>query len=102
MEVNLMNQISNGGNYIIQISANDLREVVKSMYEDERIRTAQAIEQSREHATLTRKEAARLLGVTLSTLWKWGQEGYLVPVKIGSRVMYRPSDIDGLLRKSQA
>ena len=97
MERNILNQIASGGNFVIQISAQDLKEVVSEMYQDERNRTENAIAKHREKPTLTRKEAADILGVTLSTLWQWAKSGYLVPVKIGSKVMYRPSDIEELM-----
>lgn len=94
-----MNQVSGFGNPIIQISLNDLREVVKDLYHEERKRTEEAISANREHPTLTRKETAKMLGVSLSTLWQWEKSGYLTPVKIGTKVMYRPTDVDALLTK---
>lgn len=97
MQKNIINQISEGANFIIQVSANDLKEVVRNLYAEEAQRTREALEASREKPTLTRKETAKQLGITLSTLWKWGKAGYLKPVKIGNRVMYRPSDVEGML-----
>lgn len=94
-----MNQVSGFGNPIIQISFNDLKEVVRNLYEEERKRTEEAIKANREVATLTRKETAKILGVTLSTLWRWAETGYLIPVKVGTKVMYRPSDVEELLTK---
>ena len=88
-------------NPIFQISLNDLKEVVKDLYEEERKRTEDAINAHRERPTLTRKETARMLGVTLATLWQWAKSGYLTPVKIGTRVMYRPSDVDAMLTKQK-
>lgn len=100
MERNILNQIASGGNFVIQISAQDLKDVVSEMYQEERNRTENAIAKHREKPTLTRKEAADILGVTLSTLWQWGKSGYLVPVKIGSKVMYRPSDVEELMLRN--
>ena len=37
--------------------------------------------------------AARLLKKSPATLWRWEQESYLVPVRQGSSVMYRSSDL---------
>lgn len=50
-----------------------------------------------ERPTIDRREAAEKLNVTLSTLWRCAKEGYLVPVKIGAKVLYRASDIDKML-----
>lgn len=95
----LRQQISEGSSIILQVSMQDLKEVVKSLYDDELMRTAKAIEASREKATLSRDEAARQLGVTHTTLWHWEKRGYLIPVRIGTKVMYRPSDIEEMLTK---
>lgn len=43
---------------------------------------------------LTRKETCEYLGVCEATLWKWAKSRYLVPIKTGSKVRYRKSDID--------
>lgn len=94
---NILSHIAGGGNFIVQVSANDLREVIRELYEDERKRTEEAIKAHRERPTLTRKEAAKMLGVILSTLWKWDKNNYLKPVKIGTKVLYRLSDIEAIL-----
>ena len=47
---------------------------------------------------ITRDEAARLLHVDLSTLWRWNKAGILCSKKVGQRrVMYRYSDVLDLL-----
>ena len=100
MGQNLLKQVGEGANIILQISADDLKEVVKAFYHEEKERTEEAISRHREQPTLTRKDAAKKLGVTLATLWHWQKSGYLTPVKIGTKVMYRPSDVDELLTKN--
>ena len=47
---------------------------------------------------LTRKEAANLLKVDFSTLWRWNHSGLLSSIKVGPRkVMYRYSDVLSVL-----
>lgn len=47
---------------------------------------------------ITRGEAARLLYVDLSTLWRWNKTGILRSKKVGQRrVMYKYSDVLDLL-----
>lgn len=86
---------------LYMISADDLRSLVKELYAEEQQRIERAIAESREVPTVTRHEAARMLNVTLSTLWRWDKEGYLNPVKIGSKVLYRATDIDRLLNRTE-
>lgn len=99
MTTTILNAITSGdANVILQISAADLREVMYEFYHQERERTEEAIKHHRERPTLSRTEAAKALGVSLATLWHWAKDGYLVPVKIGTKVMYKASDIDRVLK----
>lgn len=98
MEQNFLSQIKGGGNFILQISTNDLREIMRSFYHDERKREEEAFRQRNEKPSISRKEAAKMLDVSLATLWKWAKDGYLVPVKIGTKVMYKMSDVEALLK----
>lgn len=52
---------------------------------------------------LIQKEEARgLLGSPdPSTLWRWEKAGYLTPVRIGGKVFYRRSDIDGVIKAKE-
>ena len=52
-----------------------------------------------EEELLTKEEARKKLGVSVTTLWRWAQDGYLTPVKVGIQVRYRISDINAILVK---
>lgn len=86
---------------IYQINGTDLKEVIGQMVRDERARILQEERAKNETATIGRKETCQLLGVSPSTLWKWGKWGYLVPVKVGAKVLYRHSDVMALLHKAE-
>ena len=48
---------------------------------------------------ITRKQAAKMLDVDLSTLWRWDtQLDYLHPVDIGGKRKYKLSDVNKILR----
>jgi len=48
---------------------------------------------------ITRKQAAKMLDVDLSTLWRWDtQLDYLHPIDIGGKRKYKLSDINKILR----
>lgn len=49
---------------------------------------------------LSRTKTALMLGVTLSTLWRWDKENYLKAVRIGSKVLYRESDIQRIINQN--
>jgi len=50
---------------------------------------------------LSRKEVAKLLKITLPTLHDWTKLGRLKAYKIGSRVLYKPSEVQEALEKTQ-
>jgi len=95
----IYNKLAESGSVVFQVTADDLREVVKTMFAEERERVEKEIKARKEKPTLSRNEVAKMLGVTYTTLWSWAKSGYLVPVKIGTKVMYKASDVDALLTK---
>lgn len=97
-----MNDIAEGeSQVIIQVTADALKTVVEEMYRKVEERAKAECEQLREKATITRKDACEILGVAPSTLWRWNKEGYLKPVRIGAKVLYKRSDIDRLLSNKE-
>ena len=46
---------------------------------------------------LSKQDVKDKFSVSDTTLWLWGKKNYLVPIKIGRRVMYRSSDIKRLV-----
>lgn len=53
--------------------------------------------QSERDQLIPRPEASRRIKRSYTTLWRWEKEGYLVPITIGGRKMYRVADIDRLM-----
>ena len=47
---------------------------------------------------LPKEEVMKLCGVCHATLWQWKKKGYLKPVKIGKKVLYRKSDLNQILK----
>lgn len=42
---------------------------------------------------LTIKQVSQRLQVDPSTLWRWERDGYLIPTRLGRKVLYNESDI---------
>lgn len=94
----LMNAITSGEPGVtIAITTDQLKEAMTYFYEETQARTQKALEANREKPTITREEAAKILNVTVQTLWRWAKEGILTPVKIGTKVLYRATDIEKML-----
>lgn len=100
MSQELLNQIIAGtAGVTLAVSAADLRDIVNGMFHKQQEAAAQAVARHRENPTLTREQAAKALNVSLTTLWRWDNMGYLKPVKIGAAVLYRASDIEEMLQR---
>ncbi|MCL2435236.1 MAG: helix-turn-helix domain-containing protein [Lentimicrobiaceae bacterium] len=68
--------------------ANQILNGARAIYEQK--------EQPEQH--IFRKQAAEKLNVDLSTLWRWARENYLIPVKVGKKVLYKLSDIERIMK----
>ena len=98
----MLQQIADGTpGVMLVVSAADLKNVVDDMCRAHDRRTADKLASQRERPTMTRTEAAQALNITLSTLWRWDKMGYLNPVRIGSKVLYRASDIESMLSRKE-
>ena len=77
------------------IDSSELETVVRKIFQE----VLENREHKKEDKLFTKAEAAELLSVDRTTLWRWEKAKYLVPVRIGSKAMYKQSDIEGLCRK---
>lgn len=75
------------------------RECYRNILEDMANRTSETKNEYDE--LLTKKEVANLLGICTTTLWNWKKKGYLIPVQIGHKKLYRLSDIEKLRKGEQ-
>jgi excisionase family DNA binding protein len=51
---------------------------------------------------MTVKEVASLLGVDLSTLYRWDKQGVLKRQRIGGKVVYRASDVEEIVKSRKS
>ena len=80
---------SGNGNIRLEVTGEDIRKTKEEM--------ATVAKNSRTETYLTKEEVKQLCGVCDTTLWHWNKRDYLKPVKIGSKLRYRLSDIKKLL-----
>ena len=82
------------------VAKDDLEEVINGIVEAKLESFFEAKKQeAKSDELLTPKEVTEILGVNLTTLWRWHNEGYLTKVYIGDKPRYRQSDIDRILKK---
>ena len=79
------------------IGKDDLREIINEII-DERIALFEKRNEEKQNEELvTSEKLMELLGVSKTTVWRWKQRGYLVPVRIGGNDRYRMKDIKKIM-----
>ncbi len=89
---NLTNQNSNQKTVVI-MDIDDLKQAFIAWNQE--LMEAKA---PKEETYISAKEAAKMLNVTLSTLWRWNNEKYLEKIKIGNKVRYRLSEVEQIIQ----
>jgi hypothetical protein len=75
-----------------------LREELREVY-SEMMREAEKRAEAKQNDSLVSVEDARsTLQVTKVTLWRWGKSGYLKPIMVGGKKLYRRSDIQRIIK----
>lgn len=83
---------------LVYLDRNDLKEVIKSVIQEVLLSsTNQTVKKEVEY--LSRKEAAKLLGVSLPTLHDWTKSGKIPGHRIGTRVRYIKSELENSLHR---
>ena len=72
-----------------QLNKEDLETVLGSFIE----KVIARYEAAKREPRLTIKQVAKRLNVDPSTLWRWERDGYLIPTRLGRKVLYNESDI---------
>ena len=78
----------------LTVKAGDLLEAMEYLL-------GEALNRPEDSELVSRTKTAELLGVDLSTLNRWEKTGYLLPVRIGRRVLYRAQDIRDSLERGR-
>ena len=91
--------IQSGANVSITICTNDLLQFANHLIKSTKEELENTILAKQKETYVKPDEASRQLHVDRSTLWRWNKIGYLVPVEVGGKRLYKQSDIDKLLNK---
>lgn len=81
-------------NVLLIVSLNDLKEVVRQIYDERNAEIKAIADNQQDYELLSADDTASLLGVKKNSLWRWSKNGYLTPVKIGRKCYYRRVDIN--------
>lgn len=83
-------------NVQLVLNRDDLKWMVTEWIQEELAKHTQ-----KEETYISRTKAALKLGVTLSTLWRWDKENYLNAVRVGSKVLYKETDIQKVINQTK-
>ena len=78
------------------VTVDEMKNYLRIDYEDDD--SLLEDEKADEDTLISKQDVKERFGVSDTTLWLWGKKNYLVPVKIGRKVMYRLSDIKRMVK----
>lgn len=86
---------------LLIVSAADLKDFAQELLQAARKEAEQQLQELLKERYLTGKEAAEMLCIDTSTLWRWRKAGYLHPVDVGGMKRYKLSEINNYLKSQE-
>ena len=83
----------------VTINAGQLKDAIDYCINKTRLDLEQLITDANTETYPTPEQVSKILGVDKTTLWRWGKQGYLVPISIGGKRRYKMSEINSILNK---
>jgi len=84
-------------NVIFNITSDDLKEFAKEII----LQVKEEFETTKTETYVSIKKACEILNVVPSTLWRWSNANYLVPVTVGGKRQYKMSEINDILNNKK-
>lgn len=97
--MNIQELIQATPNVSITIGANDLMGCLRLAIKEAKEEWEASITAKKTETYVSVADASIQLHVDKSTLWRWAKTGYLEPVEVGGKRLYKQSDINKILRK---
>lgn len=81
----------------LTITAGDLKDFAALLIAQTKAELEQSISDSKAETYLSSEKVMEMMEISKTTLWRWKQRGYLVPVRIGGNDRYKMSDIKKMM-----
>lgn len=81
----------------LTITAGDLKDFAALLIAETKAELEQSISDSKAETYLSSEKVMQMMEISKTTLWRWKQRGYLVPVRVGGNERYRLSDIKKIM-----
>ena len=98
----LADLLQTNANISLTITLDDLRTFSNELIQSTKKELEAEVIAQQNESYLTRLETADFLKVDQATLWRWAKRGYLMPVEMGGRRLYRKSDLQRILNGGRA
>jgi excisionase family DNA binding protein len=82
------------------LTKSDLREIIAETFRNE-LQNFKPVQTTQPDALITRKETAKLLGISLPTLHTYTNEGKVQSYRVGRKVLYKQSEVIEGLHKTK-
>mgnify|MGYP000854542107 CR=1 FL=1 len=89
--------LQTNANISLTVSLDDLRSFSTEFIRQTKTALEAELIATRQESYLTRLETAGFMKVDQATLWRWAKRGYLSPIEVGGKRMYRMSDLMRIL-----
>lgn len=89
--------LQTNANISLTVSLDDLRTFSNELIRQTKSELEAELIATRQESYLTRLETAGFMKVDQATLWRWAKRGYLSPIEVGGKRMYRMSDVMRIL-----
>lgn len=100
--MNLAELTQTGACISITISLSDLTTFAEGLISNTKKQLEADVIAATEERFLSRAETCEFLQVDQSTLWRWANRGYLMPVEMGGKRLYKLSDLKRILNNGRA
>ena len=95
--MNLQELINSNAIINLTITLDDLRTFSNELIQSTKKQLEADVIAQQKETYLTRLETCDFLKVDQSTLFRWAKRGYLMPVEVGGKRVYRMSDLKRIL-----
>jgi hypothetical protein len=96
-----INELIKEGALTLAVNANDLKEFAQDIVFQTKRELEEAIIKKQSERFVSTKTACELFDVDKTTLWRWGQKHYLIPIKVGGKKRYRMRDVEQILERGR-
>jgi hypothetical protein len=93
----ILNLLTSDANFNITIQKSDLIDFANFMISKTKNELEAEVVAKNSERYVPRLEACDILKVDQSTLFRWAKRGYLVPIEVGGRRVYKLSDLQRIL-----